>query len=490
MTKFSFYLSCAISNLILINSFAEIVRFDIDVEESFLELKTSLFDGLSFAPGEPQNEDGNFAALKGQVHIEQLGNSLRFLPETRLYVQESGVGFPGPFNGSSDSREYNATPSPAAFAFDFEKPFPLSIAMRYMVFSAFNENPVEIIDQEFDPSGTTITILDGLADLTLGLPPQSDLSHYNPVELVDSNSATFGLEGGMRVLNLPVKFTFQEPGAITVKAEYNGLIRAKEVTQISKLEQNLNLTGKMDSTSRFYDYFSDAYAEISLDPDGFYQIDNPAKQYGSYDVFVNQTLIDVGKVTVDSNSISGVGIEVAQITDWNFDITKTVDTTRGETATRVSDVDGSITFIDGEAVNVDLRGNLEFEFLSGMVKGFTFPGTIEITNNYFEIHADKTHSTILGPFRNRWDLKGNINLPGLPTTHSELILQMTYIPVDNIAQITWEADPGASYSLRSTDSLSNGTWITVKEGIVADSNIGSVDISLDLVQSYYSILKN
>ena len=139
----------------------------------------------------------------------------------------------------------------------------------------------------------------------------------------------------------------------------------------------------MDSTSRFYDYFSDAYAEISLDPDGFYQIDNPAKQYGSYDVFVNQTLIDIGKFTVDSNSISGVGIEVAQITDWNFDITKTVDTTRGETATRVSDIDGSITFLDGEAVNVNLQADLEFEFLSGLVKGFNFPGTIEITNNYF-----------------------------------------------------------------------------------------------------------
>ena len=148
MNNISFYLSCAISNLILINSFAEVVRFDIDVEESFLELKTSLFDGISFAPGEPQNEHGNFAALKGQVYIEKLGNSLRFLPETRIYVQESGVGFPGPFNGSNDTREYNETPSRAAFAFNFEKPFPLSIAMRYMVFTAFNEIPVEIINQD------------------------------------------------------------------------------------------------------------------------------------------------------------------------------------------------------------------------------------------------------------------------------------------------------------------------------------------------------
>jgi hypothetical protein len=490
MNNISFYLSCAISNLILINSFAEVVRFDIDAEESFLQLKTSLFDGLSFAPGEPQNEDSNFAALKGQVYIEQLGDSLRFLPETRIYVQESGVGFPGPFNGSSDSREFNETPSPAAFAFDFEKPFPLSIAMRYMVFSAFNEMPLGIIDEKFDSSGTTISIVDGLADLTLGLPPQSDLSHYNPVELVDSNNAKLSFEGGMRVLSLPVKFVFQEPGAITVKAEYDGLIKATEITQISKLKQPLNLTGRMDSTSRFYDYFSDAYAEISLDPDGFYQIDNPAKQYGSYDVFVNQTLIDIGKFTVDSNSIAGVGIEVAQITDWNFDITKTVDTTRGETATRVSDIDGSITFFDGEAVNVNLQADLEFEFLSGLVKGFTFPGTIEITNNYFEIHADNTHSTILGPFRNRWELKGSLNLPGLPITPSELILQITYIPVDNIAQITWEADPGASYSLRSTESLTNETWITVKEGIVPESNVGSVDISLDLIQSYFTIIKN
>ena len=166
--------------------------------------------------------------------------------------------------------------------------------------------------------GITISIVDGLADLTLGLPPQSDLSHYNPVELIDSNNAKFSLEGGMRMLSLPVKFVFQEPGAITVKAEYDGLIKATEITQISNLKQPLNLTGRMDSTSRFYDYFSDAYAEISLDPDGFYQIDNPAKQYGSYDVFVNQTLIDIGKFTVDSNSIAGVGIEVAQITDWEF----------------------------------------------------------------------------------------------------------------------------------------------------------------------------
>ena len=167
----------------LINSFAEVVKLDIDVEESFLELKTSLFDGLSFAPGEPQNDHGSFAALKGQVYIQQLGDGLRFLPETRIYVQESGLGFPGPFNGSNDTREYNETPSRAAFAFDFEKPFPLSIAMRYMVFSAFNELPIELVDQEFDSSGTTISIVDGLADLTLGLPPQSDPVSYTHLTL-------------------------------------------------------------------------------------------------------------------------------------------------------------------------------------------------------------------------------------------------------------------------------------------------------------------
>ena len=155
-----------------------------------------------------------------------------------------------------------------------------------------------------------------------------------------------------------------------------------------------------------------------------------------------------------------------------------------------SDIHGSITFLDGEAVNVDLQADLEFEFLSGLVKGFTFPGTIEITNNNFEIYADNTHSTILGPFRNRWELKVSLNLPGLPITPSELKLQITYIPVDNIAQITWEADPGASYSLRSTESLTNETWITVKEGIVPDSNVGSVDISLELIQSYFTIIKN
>ena len=54
MNKVSFYISYAISNLILVNSFAEIVRFEIDVEESFLELETSYLMAYPLHPVNPK----------------------------------------------------------------------------------------------------------------------------------------------------------------------------------------------------------------------------------------------------------------------------------------------------------------------------------------------------------------------------------------------------------------------------------------------------
>jgi hypothetical protein len=465
----------------------EIIKLTIDREKSFFNLSAALFDGLSFQSGEPQNIKGDRAPLHGHIYLEKKGDEIRILPDTEILLFNNGIGLPGRFNGAEDSRVFNETPSEAAFAFTFEKPFPLSISMRDLVFSLFDEDTKKVINDEFDPSGTTVVIERGLADLTLGLPPQSDLSNYMPTLIDTSNVGRFESTAEETNLYLPINFVFQEPGALTVKANYEGEIIAYLEKETFSLKQPLALKGMMDSTSRFYDYFSDAYAEIGLDPDGFYQINNPDRQYGSYDVFINQELIDIGKFTVESGKVSGKGLETAKIIDWFFDITQTVDTTRGATTTEVSNTDGTITFIDGQPVNVNLVADLDFEFQSGLVKGFNFPGNMTITNNYFELQADNTHSTILGAFRNKWDLKGDLSLPGLPALSPKLKLSINYDTNDKKITISWPTQPGLSYSLQTKSNLAENTWQIAHATVIAESEIISIDLPFNSNNRFYTV---
>ena len=178
--------------------------------------------------------------------------------------------------------------------------------------------------------------------------------------------------------------------------------------------QSVDLNAKMDQNSRYYDYFSDAYAEISLDPDGFYQIGNPDQQYGSFDVFVNQDSLDLGDLVVDAKNLTGKGVENVSITGWKLDLYKSIDVTNPY-STEVSNINGTLTYVDGIASNINLECDILLTFTSGPVNGLAFPGQIIVKDNHLQIDADKTHSTPLGDYRNQWEIKGQIDLPGLST---------------------------------------------------------------------------
>ena len=169
--------------------------------------------------------------------------------------------------------------------------------------------------------------------------------------------------------------------------------------------QSVNLSAKMDQNSRFYDYFSDAYAEISLDPDGFYQIGNPDQQYGSFDVFVNQDSLDLGDLVVDAKNLTGKGVENVSITGWKLDLYKSIDVTNPY-STEVSNINGTLTYVDGIASNLNLECDVILTFTSGLVNELAFPGQIIVKDNHLQIDADKTHSTPLGDYRNQWEIKG------------------------------------------------------------------------------------
>ena len=138
----------------------------------------------------------------------------------------------------------------------------------------------------------------------------------------------------------------------------------------------------MDQNSRFYDYFSDAYAEISLDPDGFYQIGNPDQQYGKFDVFVNQDSLDLGDLVVDAKNLSGKGLENVSITGWKLDLYKSIDVTNPY-STEVSNINGTLTYVDGIASNLNLECDIMLTFTSGLVNGLAFPGQIIIKDNHW-----------------------------------------------------------------------------------------------------------
>lgn len=182
----------------------------------------------------------------------------------------------------------------------------------------------------------------------------------------------------------------------------------------------LNLTA--DGTSRWYDYFSDAFAQIdqpfngSQVPDGFFQISTlpVLNQFGAFDVFPFESAFsDFGNVSFASGT--NVGVETRNITGLTLAPNTYVvaESILGSpTSTLLGALSGTVTTFNGQVSGLNLTVPITFRF-DGSGIGSTMPldyaGEFTLSNNRFSLQADGTNPTPFGDMRLRWDVTGSIN---------------------------------------------------------------------------------
>jgi hypothetical protein len=180
---------------------------------------------------------------------------------------------------------------------------------------------------------------------------------------------------------------------------------------------DLNLTA--DGTSRWYDYFSAAVAQISYgngapgDADGFYDIDDPSIQYGSYDVFPFEAAF-AAFGNVGHAAGSGIGVETVAVTSLAADPNTYIDAQAvvgGPTGFTVGAVAGTVTLFNGAVASLDLSAPVTFTFDgSGFGAGdLEYRGSLSFTGSRFALFVDGTAETPFGDARLVWDVTGSVN---------------------------------------------------------------------------------
>lgn len=177
-----------------------------------------------------------------------------------------------------------------------------------------------------------------------------------------------------------------------------------------------NLSLRADDGSRWYEYGSDAYAELGTEHpnggDGFYFIGltDPAdagKPLGTgVEVFPNaNNFLNIGSVTYDNVSGNVTGLTL-DFDNYIADDDAVVNT--GYTTT-LSGVSGSVVRAGaGGAVSaINLTSNITFTYVTGF-GNFAYTGTLAFNGTTFVLDVDDTLTTPLGESRYRWDVTGGI----------------------------------------------------------------------------------
>jgi hypothetical protein len=171
-------------------------------------------------------------------------------------------------------------------------------------------------------------------------------------------------------------------------------------------------------TSRWFDYFSNAFAQISFgsgaagDADGFYDIDDPSVQYGSFDVFPNEADFS-GFGTITHASGTGVGTETVSITGATLNPLAFIDaqSALGGPTVTLGAASGTVRLVNGVATKVKARVPVTFTY-DGSAFGIgplRYKGNFRTANNgTFSLLVDQTRATPFGDARLRWDVTGNI----------------------------------------------------------------------------------
>lgn len=184
----------------------------------------------------------------------------------------------------------------------------------------------------------------------------------------------------------------------------------------SVLFGQLNISFTPSGSSRVSDYFSNAYAEVTLSPQGMYDIatDTP---YGPSNPFTAGTWLNLGSLTLDGTP-TFTGVENFNITGTSgLEFQSVIDgsafSVLGDYSTVISGVSGTVTLTGGVVTDLVFDSTVSFTF--DAAPGLPYVGTLSITESAFALLVDDdTVDFGFGPVRQVWDVNGSAAVVAVP----------------------------------------------------------------------------
>ncbi|MEM7453202.1 MAG: PEP-CTERM sorting domain-containing protein [Planctomycetota bacterium] len=188
----------------------------------------------------------------------------------------------------------------------------------------------------------------------------------------------------------------------------------------------IDISMTADGSGRFYDYFSNSYAEVGLSPNGMYEIGTGAGPLGSNVVTFNGgDWTNVGQITV-AGTVNGTGVEVKTINNAVFDFDQYIEggllsPIGTGYSTTMSNVIGTITYEDGAITSIDMTSDIAFAFAGAPTNEYD-GGQFNIVGGDFNLDLDDSE-LIAGAFniRQEWNFTGTVNNV-IPEPGSALLL--------------------------------------------------------------------
>ncbi|QDT55761.1 hypothetical protein Pan44_38090 [Caulifigura coniformis] len=214
---------------------------------------------------------------------------------------------------------------------------------------------------------------------------------------------------------------------------------------------NLQLTA--DGNSRWYEFFSDAFAQLDRgfvvsgvpNPalDGFFLISPNADPFnptvyqqigGGGDVFPNEANFSSSySLTYADAGLTGIGEETAAITALSLDFDNDIaddDSLLGVGYTTTpSNVSGTVRLLNGLVTGIDLTSNVQLAYDgAGLGLGtLLYDGVFGITGSQFSLFVDDSNPTFptYPDARYVWDVQGTVtNLAAVPEPSSFALLTL------------------------------------------------------------------
>lgn len=183
---------------------------------------------------------------------------------------------------------------------------------------------------------------------------------------------------------------------------------------------DVSLTGSADDTTRWYDYFSNAYAELG--ETNFIDITTPTETYGlSGGVYPNGASFDIGTLSYDETGLTGVGSETASVTGYSADFAASIadndNILGGSYTTAIASPTGTIDFQDGEIVSIDFNAQVIFTYdysaFNAALSALQYVGTFTVSGDEFSLVADEptpgAYTIDTFNFRHQWDATGTVD---------------------------------------------------------------------------------
>lgn len=186
----------------------DVFSYTVDPGRSRLFVVTGSIEllGGENVPVQPLAAGGFSAALMGQINADVTANRIAFQETTRVIPIEHDLYLPGPIASPS-------TPAPGSYAIFFAtqsvQGFDVSSVLRGLEFSwwdNFSNTLFGGVNKTFSVTGTLWSVMAGVADLSLGNPPQTDLTTVPPSPNFSLFDGVLSTAGQVETLTVPISY--------------------------------------------------------------------------------------------------------------------------------------------------------------------------------------------------------------------------------------------------------------------------------------------